>query len=189
MYSDHSVAAHQGKVGARILGRGALTALLNPCPVPNPSPPSFLPPGPPSPGSSQESKVNWDELSAAGGDIWPASLLVRRLGPTYIADISHVPLVLPEPPRHVDIGGRSGYRGVGTAVARQAVADHPCQDGAEGPGQAAHPCASLTVTSLTCELSSHPFPQALLESPHGSQVPHSHTGRRPHMTLAPLAGD
>ena len=64
--------------------------------------------------------------------------------PTYIADISHVPLVLPEPPRHVDIGGRSGYRGMGTAVPRQAVADHPCQDGAEGPGQAAHPCASFS---------------------------------------------
>ena len=56
--------------------------------------------------------------------------LVRRLRPTYIADISHVPLVLPEPPRHVDIGGRSRYRGVGAALARQAVANHPCQDGA-----------------------------------------------------------
>ena len=65
MYSDHSVAAHQGKVGARILGRGAFSAPAQPF--------SFLPAGPPSPCCSQESKVNWDELSAAGGDIWPVS--------------------------------------------------------------------------------------------------------------------
>ena len=42
-------------------------------PLPSAQPFSFLPAGPPSPCCSQESKVNWDELSAAGGDIWPVS--------------------------------------------------------------------------------------------------------------------
>ena len=182
MYSDHSVAAHQGKVGARILGR-APPPFSAPAQCPTLLHPLFCLQGRPPLALPR------NQRSTGMSSVRPVSTLVRRLGPTYIADISHVPLVLPKTPCHVDIGGRSGYRGVGTAVARQAVADHPCQDGAEGPGQAAHPCASLTVTSLTCELSSHPFPQALLESPHGSQVPHSHTGRRPHMTLAPLAGD
>ena len=76
--------------------------------------------------------------------------------PTYIADVSHAPLVLPEAPGHVDIGGSRGHGRVRTPGARQAVAHHPCQDGAGCPGQAAHPLASLTVTSLTCEWRSHP---------------------------------
>ena len=63
-----TLAAHQGKVGARILGRGASPpsrpkSAPAQCPaLPHP-PTSPLPP--PSPCCSQESKVNWDELSAA----------------------------------------------------------------------------------------------------------------------------
>ena len=155
-----------------------------------PYPTTFLPRGLTFPSCcSQESKVNWDELTAVwfGLSAWT---LVTRGWRTYIADISHVPLVLPKTPCHVDIGGRSRDGGVGAAVARQAVAHHPCQDGEEGPGQVAHPCDSL-LTSLTCSYWAH-IPPHHQSSPNLRKLlttSHTHTVSGPHMTVARLACD
>ena len=152
MYSDHS-GRPSGESWRPYFGEGRLppfSAQISPCPVPSPSPPSNLPPFPLHPLAVPRNQRSTGMSSVR------LVLDSCEEKPTYIADVSHAPLVLPEAPGHVDIGGSRGHGRVRTPGARQAVAHHPCQDGAGCPGQAAHPLASLTVTSLTCECRSHP---------------------------------
>ena len=153
MYSDHS-GRPSGESWRPYFGEGRLppfSAQISPCPVPSPSPPSNLPPSPSIPSIPLLFPGIKGQLSSVR-----LVLASCEEKPTYIADVSHAPLVLPEAPGHVDIGGSRGHGRVRAPGARQAGAHHPCQDGAGCPGQAAHPLASLTVTSLTCEWRSHP---------------------------------